>query len=172
MLVVVRDACLAYCKDTTHEEVSPECSTEKVNSNIILGLESYSLIEDDEAINYLHLSLKDSSSSSCGVLQDSIAFMTLYAIHSRQGNLQGMEESIAGVLKLDFEHVNMTCYTSIYGDTVIPFLLQLNEIKLSIELILIMQLDNILANCADDALNCQAEYRPLQTFHAKYSYLV
>ena len=54
------------------------------------------MIEDDEAINYLHLSLKDSSSSGYGVLQDSIAFITLYAIHSRQDNLQGMEESLAG----------------------------------------------------------------------------
>ena len=61
----------------------------------------------------MHLSLKDSSSSSCGVLQDSIAFITLYAIHSTQDNLQGMEESLAGILKLDFEHVNMTCYAMI-----------------------------------------------------------
>ena len=87
------------------------------------------MIEDDEAINYFHLSLKDSSSSGCGVLQDSIAFITLYTIHSRQDNLQGMEESLAGILKLDFENVNMTtCYTSLYGDIVIPFLQQVNEI--------------------------------------------
>ena len=161
MLVMVRDSCLIHCSDATHEVVSPECSTEKVNSSILLGLESYSLIEDDEAINYLHLSLKDSSSSSCGVLQDSIAFITLYAIHSRQDNLQGMEESLAGILKLDFEDVNMTCYTSLYGDIVIPFLQQVNEIKLSKKL-RSMRIDSILeavGNCEDDALNCQTENR-------------
>ena len=159
VLVKVRDSCLIHCSDTTHEVVSPECSTENVNSSIILGLESYSLIEDDKAVNYLHLSLKDSS--NCGVLQDSIAFITLYAIHSRQDNLQGMEESLAGILKLDFENVNMTCYSSLYGDIVIPFLQQVIEIKLSKKLRSIIL--EATANCEDDTLNCQTErrYTPL-----------
>ena len=165
VLVVLRDKCLTYCRDPTHEI---KCSVEMVNSSIILGLESYSLIEDDEAINYLHLSLKDSSSSSCGVLQDSIAFITLYAIHSRQDNLQGMEESLAGILKLDFEDVDMTCYTSIYYNTVIPFLREVNEIELYKKLRDI-HLDSIArieatVNCEDDPWKCLSiyGYRPFK----------
>ena len=53
VLVMVRDGCLTYCWDPINEVLSPECA-ERVNSNIILGLESYSLIEYDKAINYLH----------------------------------------------------------------------------------------------------------------------
>ena len=161
VLVVLRDECLTYCRDPTHG-IEIECSAEKVNLNIILGLESYSLIEDDEAINYLQLSLKDSSSSSCGVLQDSIAFITLYVIHSRQDNLQGMEESLAGILKLDFEDVDMTCYTSIYYNTVIPFLREVNEIELYKKLRDI-HLDSIArieatVNCEDDPWKCLSRY--------------
>ena len=64
-------------------------------------------------------------------------YMTLYEIYSRQDNLTGMEESLAGIHKLDFQQINITCYTSSadYEDphvtTAILFLQQVNETKLA-----------------------------------------
>ena len=63
--------------------------------------------------------------------------MTLYAIYSKLDNLTGMEESLAGIHKLDFQQINITCYTSSadYEDphvtTAILFLQQVNETKLA-----------------------------------------
>ena len=86
----------------------------------------------DEAIHSLHSALEDTSSP-----HDFIVYMILYAIYSRQDNLTGMEESLAGIHKLDFQQINITCYTSSadYEDphvtTAILFLQQVNETKLA-----------------------------------------
>ena len=86
----------------------------------------------DEAMDFLHVALEDSSSPN-----DFIAYMILYDIYSRQDNLSGMEESLAGIHKLDFQQINITCYTSSadYEDphvtTAILFLQQVNETKLA-----------------------------------------
>ena len=87
-----------------------------------------------EAIIYfLHMALEDTSSP-----YDFTAYMILYDIYySRQDNLSGMEESLAGSHKLDFQQINITCYTSSadYEDphvtTAILFLQQVNETKLA-----------------------------------------
>ena len=85
-----------------------------------------------KALHYLHLSLEDTSSP-----YDFIAYMTLYAIYSKQDIMTGMEESLAGIHKLDFQQINITCYTSSadYEDphvtTAILFLQQVNETKLA-----------------------------------------
>ena len=94
------------------------------------GLNDYS--SHDEAIHSLHLALEDISSP-----YDFMTYMTLYTIYSIQDNLTGMEESLAGIHKLDFQQINITCYTSStdYEDphvtTAILFLQQVNETKLA-----------------------------------------
>ena len=96
------------------------------------GLNDYSYSSYDEAIHSLHVVLEDTSSP-----YDFIAYMTLYDIYSTQDNLTGMEESLAGIHKLDFQQINMTCYTysADYEDphvtTAILFLQQVNETKLA-----------------------------------------
>ena len=86
----------------------------------------------DEAIHSLHVALEDNSSP-----YDFMTYMILYDIYSRQDNLTGMEESLAGIHKLDFQQINITCYTSSadYEDphvtTAILFLQQVNETKLA-----------------------------------------
>ena len=96
------------------------------------GLESYVNSTYDMAIRYLHVALEDTSSP-----YDFIAYMTLYDIYSKQDNLTGMEESLAGIHKLDFQQINITCYTysARYEDphvtTAILFLQQVNETNLA-----------------------------------------
>ena len=96
------------------------------------GLFMYLEYSYDEAIHCLHVALEDTSSP-----YDFIAYMTLYDIYSRQVNLTGMEESLAGIHKLDFQQINITCYTysADYEDphvtTAILFLQQVNETKLA-----------------------------------------
>ena len=86
----------------------------------------------DKAVHSLHEALEDTSSPN-----DFIAYMTLYDIYFIQDNLSGMEESLAGIHKLDFQQINITCYTSSadYEDphvtTAIIFLQQVNETKLA-----------------------------------------
>lgn len=158
MLASVRDKCQEYCKDSSHEVVGAECR-ENMNTSIVLGLEFYALMEDDKAINYLHLALKDSS--NCKELHDTIVYIALHVIYSRHDDQQGMEDSLAGIAKADFQHTNMTCYTAIYGDTVIPFLNQVNETVLAKKL-RDMRIDSYLqarAKCRDHLLNCQSENR-------------
>ena len=96
------------------------------------GLIYYLHSSYDEAIHSLHVALEDTSSP-----YDFIAYMTLYDIYSKQDNLAGMEESLAGIHKLDFQQINITCYTysADYEDphvtTAILFLQQVNETKLA-----------------------------------------
>ena len=99
------------------------------------GLRFYSCFEYDKSIHDLHLALEDTSSPN----YDFMTYMTLYAIYSKQDNLTGMEESLAGIHKLDFQQINITCYTynADYGyedphvTTAILFLQQVNETKLA-----------------------------------------
>ena len=96
------------------------------------GLIWYTFSSYDVAIRDLHVALEDTSSP-----YDFITYMTLYDIYSRQDNLTGMEESLAGIHKLDFQKINITCYTSSadYEDphvtTAILFLQQVNKTKLA-----------------------------------------
>ena len=96
------------------------------------GLDKYLHSSYDEAIHSLHVALEYTSSP-----YDFMTYMTLYDIHSRQDNLTGMEESLAGIHKLDFQQINIRCYTSSadYEDphvtTAILFLQQVNETKLA-----------------------------------------
>ena len=99
------------------------------------GLKNYLYLysrDEVEAIHSLHVALEDISSP-----YDFIAYMTLYAIYSKQDNLTGMEESLAGIHKLDFQQISITCYTyhAYYEDphvtTAILFLQQVNETKLA-----------------------------------------
>ena len=69
------------------------------------GLNDYLHSSYDEAIHSLHVALEDTSSP-----YDFMAYMTLYDIYSIQDNLTGMEESLAGIHKLDFQQINITCY--------------------------------------------------------------
>ena len=100
--------------------------------NISRGLEFYSDSDYDKAIHSLHEALEDTSSP-----YDFMIYMTLYIIYSKQDNLTGMEESLAGIHKLDFQQINITCYTysARYEDphvtTAILFLQQVNETKLA-----------------------------------------
>ena len=86
----------------------------------------------DEVELQVHLALEDTSSP-----YNFMAYMILYANYSRQGNLTGMEESLAGIHKLDFQQINITCYTysadyeDPYVTTAILFLQQVNETKLA-----------------------------------------
>ena len=86
----------------------------------------------DKVIHSLHVALEDASTP-----YDFIVYMTLYVIYSKQDNLTGMEESLAGIHKLDFQQINITCYTysADYEDphvtTAILFLQQVNETKLA-----------------------------------------
>lgn len=162
MLTSVRNECLKHCEKESGELVSKGCSS-SLNTSTMVGLEMFSLMEDSKALRHLRLALQDGSSSSCKELHDSIMHIALYAIHSRQGNHQGMEESIAGILNIDFQHSNLTCYTAIYGDTVIPFLTAVNETTLAKKL-RSMRVDSILeevSKCNDPPLqlSCQSENR-------------
>ena len=62
-----------------------------------LGLNFYLYSNYEKAIHSLHVALEDTSSP-----YDFMTYMILYDIHSRQDNLTGMEESFAGIHKLDF----------------------------------------------------------------------
>ena len=96
------------------------------------GLYNYVRSYYDEAIQCLHEGLGDISST-----YDFMTYMTLYAIYSKQDNLTGMVESLAGIHKLDFQQINITCstYSADYEDphvtTAILFLQQVNETKLA-----------------------------------------
>ena len=150
VLVTVRNQCLEYCQDCRRH----------VNTSLVFGLESYSLLEDYEAIKHLHMALNDHSQSSCKELQDSIIYSTLYAIYSRQGNQLGMDESVAGILSIDFQRTNMTCYSSMYGDVVIPFLQQVKETETVKKLKKKKDLETS-TNCKDIFCDVQFRCRPL-----------
>ena len=104
----------------------------KHSLHVYRGLESYLNSTYDESIHSLHVALEDTSSP-----YDFMTYMILYAIYSTQENLTGMAESLAGIHKLDFQQINITCYTysAYYEDphvtTAILFLQQVNEAKLA-----------------------------------------
>ena len=107
------------------------------NSSTITGMELFAVKEDAVAISYLHMALQDSNTYSCKELHDAIVYITLYVIHERQGDQQGMKESIAGILDIDFQHSNMAWYyyddeyvSYMYSEIIFPFLTQVTNISM------------------------------------------
>ena len=106
------------------------------------------------AIHSLHMALEDTSSRYYFMI-----YMSLYTIYSTQGNLTGMEESLANIHKLDFQQINITCYTysADYEDphvtTAILFLQQVNETNLADKLRSKLFVGTAKMGCCDIKLN-------------------
>ena len=124
------------CSLKVHIENDTTNYGESINSYIFIGLESFYVADYNKAILYLHLALESkSSSSNCRVVHDSIAYIALYAVYSKEDNLQRMKESLAGIRKLDFQHSNITHCRAIYVNIIIPFLQHVDEKKLANDLL-------------------------------------
>jgi hypothetical protein len=100
------------------------------------GLHAYTLMEDDQALKYLNITLQYMilSGSGCKELYISITYMTLYAIHSRQGDLQGMKDTLVGIHDtIDLHNFELLCdkHVFIYRDIIAPFLQQVGETELA-----------------------------------------
>ena len=94
--------CLLAC---THSESYFKCPY----STTTIGMSMFT-IKDAAAIYMLHTALDDTNTYNCKELHDAIVYITLYVIYERQGDQQGMKESIAGILDVDFQHSNMAWY--------------------------------------------------------------
>ena len=108
----------------------------------ITGMELFAVKEDAAAISYLRMALQDSNTYSCKELHDAIVYITLYVIYERQGDQQGMKESIAGILDVDFQHRNMAWFYydgaggvhvlvyHMFSEIIFPFLTQVTNVSM------------------------------------------
>ena len=108
----------------------------KLNDSIILGLEYFSYNKQAHnstmAIRHLRRALNDTSNSSCKGVHDLIIYIALYHIYTmREHDEQGAKSSLVGIIEMmNFQQIDMGCYTVIRDDIIIPFLRSVNEIKL------------------------------------------
>jgi hypothetical protein len=93
-LVLVKRRCVEACQERQPKMLNAEC---RKISHLILGLESYSLLADHQAIAHLDIALEGDSTPDYA-FHDSLAYITLYAIYSRQGRTREMKESLTGVI--------------------------------------------------------------------------
>ena len=123
-LVTTRDACIGQCIDIDKTVKFPGCRDDRHSSKAVLGLEFYSLMEDDKASDCLHLALQENFDSHirCRELHDAIVYIALYDIYSRHDNQAGMKETrdgvVASILLADEVCFDLTTYNS----TILPFL--------------------------------------------------
>ena len=115
-----------FCESVWKHSLYIYATYESTSSNVYMNY--------DFAIHYLHLALEDTSSP-----HDLMTYMILYTIYSRQNNPKEMEKSLAGIHKLDFQQIDITCYISSAGyedphgilATAILFFRQVNKTKLA-----------------------------------------
>ena len=106
----------------------------ELNDPIILGLQYFSSNKQAhnsrKAISHLRRALNDTSNSSCKGVHDLIIYIALYDIYVREHDKQGAKSSLVGIIGMNFQQIDMGCYTVISDDIIIPFLESVNEIKL------------------------------------------
>lgn len=152
--VLVKRRCMESCQMRQARAMDADC---RKTAHVILGLEFYSLIEDDQAIKHLGIALEGDSSPVYAFL-DSVAYMTLYAIYSRQGNDQKMDESLDGFLN-SIQNANTMSYHWIFydRDMFAEFFTQVNEEKLAQKLNQ-LEIDSYITDVGEeDMLKCQDE---------------
>ncbi len=156
MLVEVEKMCTDYCSEFTTEVVRGECLRSNSSPNV-RALESYALKEYKEAVQLINDLANDAASShSCSVLEQVLVYMMMYDIHSSFNDLDEADRFIISIRGIEFQHYNMSCYTAIYDDTVIPFLKDVNETQLAKEL-RDLKFDSYMAafqDCEGNPLHC------------------
>ena len=123
-LVITKDSCIGQCIDIDKTVKFPGCRDDRDSSKALLGLEFYSLMEDDKASDCLHLALQENfnSHSRCRELHDAIVYIALYDIYSRHDNQAGMKETRDGVMA-SIQLAAEVCFDlTTYNSTILPFL--------------------------------------------------
>ena len=123
-LVITRDSCIRHCVDIDKTVQFPGCRDDRHSSKAVLGLEFYSLMEDDKASDCLHLALQENYNSHfrCRELHDAIVYIALYDIYSRHDNQAGMKETRDGVVA-SIQLADEVCFDlTTYNSTILPFL--------------------------------------------------
>jgi len=157
MILEVEKICSDYCEGVSSEVLHPDCASHTYNSSIVLALEAYALKEYKKATQFFRLQSKASpTEGSCQELEKIIGNMILYDIHSEFQELEEADRYITSIRGIDFQQYNMSCYTAIYDDTIIPFLKDVNETQLAKEL-RDLKFDSFMAafsKCEGDPLSC------------------
>lgn len=154
MLVEVKKVCVGYCDDAFKEVVSMDCAGKIHSSLVVAAFEAYALKEYKKAA-YIIENIDEQSRVSCLELESVVIYMMLYDIYSQFQDLEKADQCITSIRGIDFQNSNMTCYTAVYGDTVIPFLKEVNATKLAKEL-RDLKFDSYMAAIVEceDTLNC------------------
>ena len=95
------------------------------------GLTLYSTAKHAEAVDQLHLSLKDNSNSNCREVHDVTLYIVLYDIYSNRSDQEKADEMLANIAQIEFKQANLTCYQTLVKDIVIPFLDWINSSDLA-----------------------------------------
>ena len=154
-LVLVKQRCAEPCQARKFRILDAGC---RKTANLILGLESYSLLLDEQAVRYLQIALEGDSSSNYA-FYDSLAYITLYALYSRQGRAQEAGRSLVGVLdSIKLINFNSKSYYIFYDQNLfVQFLIQISEVKLA-EQLRDQELDFYITDVGkEDMLKCQKE---------------
>ena len=153
--VLVKRRCTESCQTRKPRKLDADC---RKTVHVILGLEYYSLIADDRAIKHLSLAVEGESSSEYAFL-NSVAYMTLYAIHSKQKNGMKMEESLVGFLNSIQNASNMSYHWIFYDrDMFAEFLTQVNIEEKLAQKLSDLEIGSYITDVGkEDMLKCQSE---------------
>lgn len=117
---------LKHCREVKF----PGCRGDRCNvSKALLGMNYYSLMEDEKALDCLLLALQENSNSNstCDKLRNAVVYITLYDIYSRHSNQQGMEDSITGVTSSTRLGKGVCYSATIYYFMIVTFLSSVGE---------------------------------------------
>ena len=127
-LILVMHTLVDHCN---HKIQTPGC-TSNLARYTNAGLISYIEGDETKAGQYLWLALN--SSSKCVEVRNAIMYIALYSIFSKRSDQQIAKESLASIVQINFQDVDMTCHQTLYMDIVIPFLNSTNCTDLAGEL--------------------------------------
>ena len=157
MILEVEKISSDYCEGISSEVLHPGCASRGHSSSVVLALEAYALKEYKNATKvFSSQSGGSASKGSCQEIEKIIGNMILYAIHSEFQELEEADYCITAIRGIDFQNYNMSCYTALYDDTIIPFLKDVNETQLAREL-RDLKFDSFMAafsKCEGNPLSC------------------
>ena len=130
-LILVVHALVDHCNRRVR---TPDC-IRNIARSVDAGMISYSEGNDENAIEYLQLALKDNS-SSCKDIHDMIVNIALYSIFTKRNELENSEETLRRIDRINFQDTstNLACHRGVYMDIVIPFLNSTNKTDLAGEM--------------------------------------
>lgn len=129
------------------------------HEDLLKGLLHYAVMEDNEAVSYLNLSLKYQCCFK--ELQNGIAYIILYDIYSRKNSTMGMQFTLNSIQEIYGEATSTDYFSAAYGYIVIPFLWSANETVPSARILC----DKWIKSYCDDTRSCNCDPYSLHKHH-------